>query len=350
MSTGALEREETFPFDSIFFQDQIDSIITQILPIFKRTINQHAIFHLFYFTLGLCEALFFLFYLTELVKSSLLATSLALIFLTFFSYFVIRLYLQNKKLRQLDEIHDLFLNTCEELIGFREDLPEHRLAIATACTRCAAAFRGQEASIWKFPRWLQVFKPSVASLSSWWHWENVHALQERLLLSAVEQHLELVKMEPTNLQVHAALANAYVTLSSIYLNPHQEKSEEEKKQPHEARRHELEAKFRLAAERAIEEFKIINDFAPDDPWVHLQLAYSYRDLGMPNEVIREFETVYRISPDDDETLFQLGLLYFQQGFNANGLKVYEQLRQTHYAKAEQLILHYGGPAQVLKEN
>jgi tetratricopeptide (TPR) repeat protein len=103
----------------------------------------------------------------------------------------------------------------------------------------------------------------------------------------------------------------------------------------------LEKKFRQASERAIEEFKIISDYAPNDPWVHLQLAYSYRDLNMPLEEIQAYETILRINPTDKEALFKLGTLYFQQGMNAKGLQVYEELKRANFSKVENLIKYYG---------
>jgi tetratricopeptide (TPR) repeat protein len=117
--------------------------------------------------------------------------------------------------------------------------------------------------------------------------------------------------------------------------------DEERYVPEERHSPEMEAKFRVTAERAIEEFKILNDYAPDDPWVHVQLAYSYHDLQMPQEEIREYEIVLALRPNDKETLFKLGMLYFQQGMNAKGLRIYEALKETHYKKAESLIKFYG---------
>ena len=103
----------------------------------------------------------------------------------------------------------------------------------------------------------------------------------------------------------------------------------------------FQQKFRKTAEKAIEEFKIMSDYAPHDPWVHAQLAYSYRDLQMPKEEIKEYEAILHLCPDDKETLFKLGKLYFQQGQNAKGLQIYETLKNTHFKKAENLISFYG---------
>jgi tetratricopeptide (TPR) repeat protein len=167
-------------------------------------------------------------------------------------------------------------------------------------------------------------------------------MKELLLTTAVEEHLKVVKCEPTNLEAHAALANAYVTLSSLYADPQKfHDYDEERYIPIERFSAQMQAKFRATAERAIEEFQILHDYAPEDPWVHIQLAYSYHDLQMPQEEIREYEIVLSLRPHDQDTLFKLGMLYFQQGMNAKGLRVYETLKRSHYKKADSLIKFYG---------
>ena len=103
----------------------------------------------------------------------------------------------------------------------------------------------------------------------------------------------------------------------------------------------MEHKFRETAQRAIEEFNILKDYAPNDPWVHEQLALSYRDLNMPEKELQEYEIVVALRPEDQEVLFKIGQLYFQLGQNAKGLQSYEKLRQLNYLRAEQLIRLYG---------
>ena len=110
--------------------------------------------------------------------------------------------------------------------------------------------------------------------------------------------------------------------------------------PSDAYQRSLELKFRKTAKKAIEEFQILCDYAPNDPWVHLQLAYSYHDLDMPLEEIKEYETILNLQPEDHETRFKLGSLYFQQDMNAKGLHVYETLRRIDLKRAEALIRLY----------
>jgi len=61
---------------------------------------------------------------------------------------------------------------------------------------------------------------------------------------------------------------------------------------------------------------------------------------MPFEEMQEYETVLKISPLDNDVLFRLGVLYFQQGLIAKGLRVYEQLKMTKEFKAAELISYY----------
>jgi len=155
--------------------------------------------------------------------------------------------------------------------------------------------------------------------------------------------VKVVKLEPTNLEAHAALANAYVMLSSLYADPRKYHGFDDSKWISPRRYSEtMKEQFCTFSKLAIEEFKILNDYAPDDPWVHMQLAYSYHDLQMPEEEMREYEIVLKLSPGDKETLFKLGMLYFNEGKNAKGLQIYEMLKHTHHKKAERLIKFYGG--------
>lgn len=205
------------------------------------------------------------------------------------------------------------------------------MAIANACCRLSETFSGRESLYYRPYRWLEFLAPKMETFSEWWHWRDIYRMRELLLLASLEEHIKLVRCEPTSLEIHAALANAYVMLSTLYAKQMGKKEFDQS----------LETKFRTTSEKAIEEFKILSDYAPNDPWVHLQLAYSYHDLQMPLEEIKEYEMILRINPDDKEALFKLGTLYFQQGMNAKGLRVYEELKHYNFKKAEILIRFYG---------
>lgn len=342
MTITNLENEDYLPFDSIFFNDQINRIIEHVYPGFNWLIKKFVLFHVFFLFLGILELSFVFFFLSEILESAFLALTLGLLFLTFFSYLILRLYLETKKPEKLKEYKDFYLHQCKELMAFNPGVPEHHLALANACIRFSIALQGKERHCYSFPKLLGFLDPSMEKLSIFCHWHDIHFMKELLLLTSIEEHIKLVKFAPTDLEVHAALANAYVLLSGLYINPHnKEITEQDKIVPSEKVRELLKKKFLTTAECAIEEFKILNDYAPHDPWVHLQLAYSYHDLGMPLEEIKEYEAVLELCPEDKDALFKLGVLYFEQGYNAKGLQVYEELKGCNYKKAEELILYYG---------
>lgn len=335
-------KENTIEIDQIFSNERFNKVFTPIFPQFERIIKLYVFFNVAFFLLITSELILVFGYLTFLIQSFLLASSLAVVFFTCFTYFTLRLFFQTKKPEQLQEIKDNYIASYKSLISYQEGLPEHHIALAKACCKLANALHGKEYSFYSPPSWLEVLAPSFERLSCWLHWQDFHSMQELLLKDAVIEHIKLVKCEPTSLEAHAALANAYVMLSGLYIDPRKlDGYEEDRWIPTNKFTDVCQQKFRLTAERAIEEFKILCEYAPDDPWVHNQLAYSYHDLQMPQEEIKEYEILHKLNPEEKDNLFKLGMLYFQQGLNAKGLRVYEELKRSHYKKAESLIDHYG---------
>jgi len=160
-------------------------------------------------------------------------------------------------------------------------------------------------------------------------------MKELLLSVAIEEHISLIKLTPIDLEVHASLANAYLSLSHLYRSRKGSEhidldllSDEEK------------IKYRAALNQAIEEYKIIDSYAPEDPWVHAQLAACYHELGMVEEEIFHYEQIVNSGQTDSEILFRLGCLYFQQGQTAKGLKIYDKLKSLEDSQATQLLDHY----------
>lgn len=339
MTTTKVNTDGFLQFDACFYNDQISKVIEYILPQVDKTLRSYVYFNVGFAVLGFVELILLISSFSFLVRSSFVALALATLFLTVFSFFMLRVYFLSKKPEQVQQLKGRFLKACRNFLGYREGIPEHHVALANACSKFANKLQRREEQIYPLPSWLEMLAPTAEAFSIWWHRDEIIAMRESLLLSGIDEHIKLVKCEPTNLEAHAMLANAYVMLSSLYV---------------EARGEEgaslsglYEKKFRMTAERAIEEFKILSEYAPDDPWVHSQLAYSYHDLQMPQEEIREYETILKLRPGDKETLFKLGILYFQQGENAQGLSIYEELKRANYKRAELLIDYYGAKSDSL---
>jgi tetratricopeptide (TPR) repeat protein len=342
MTAPTIQKEIFIEFEKEFYHEQLEILIKPTSAKFQRILRSYVVFNLFFCSLIFLEILYLLFHLTFFVQTFVLAIHLALIFATIFSYFTLRLYFQTKTTERYFSLKSDFIHSCQQNLNYQEGIPEHHLIMASACCRLATHLHGKEYEVYPLPSWLDFLSPPLEKLSCWCHWKDVHFIKEILLQASIDEHIKLVKSEPTHLEAHANLANAYVMLSGLYVDPRTvDGLDDERWIPPNKYTEAFKRKFRSIAERAIEEFKILSDYAPHDPWVHAQLAYSYRDLQMPKEEIEEYETILRLCPDDKEALFKLGKLYFQQGFNAKGLQVYEILKRSNYKKAENLIHFYG---------
>lgn len=334
------------PIDEMYLEAEppprrtpIQNLIEGSLEEFRHILRSYLFFNLFFVTLIVAEVIYFFANFTFLVHSFVLAIHLALIFATLFAYFTFRLYLQTRKTERVIDLKNTFKESCR-IETNEEENPF--TAVAQACCKLASEMHAFEYTLIACPSWLKSLTSSMEKLSCWIHWQDVHQMKEFLLKACVEEHICFVRSEPTNLDAHAGLANAYVMLSGLYVDPRTiEGLDDERWIPPHKYNECFKSQFRATAERAIEEFKILSDYAPQDPWVHAQLAYSYRDLQMPQEEIKAYERILELCPDDKETFYKLGKLYFEQGQNAKGLQVYQILRDANYIKAENLIHYYG---------
>ncbi|MBA3815200.1 MAG: hypothetical protein H0X29_01510 [Parachlamydiaceae bacterium] len=338
----SIEQTAFLKEDKPHYHEQVNKVFDPIFMQFDRLMQKYAVFNMFFIFLCAIEIILLLAFFTFFTQSLLLALMLATVFFTCFAYFTLRLYFQTKKPEQIKEIKERYVTACKGLINYEDTSPEHQIALASACCKLANRLHGREYSYYAPPFWLSVIAPTMEKFSCWLHWQDLHLMKELLLEACVNEHLNLIKCQPINLEAHAALANAYVMLSGLYIDPRKiGRYDDEHWIPAEKYDEVCEKKFRTIAECAIEEFKILNEYAPDDPWVHSQLAYSYHDLQMPLEEIKEYEMIYKLNPDDKDNLYKLGILYFQQGLNAKGLRVYEELKKAQYQKIDGLIKEYG---------
>ncbi|NGX63333.1 MAG: hypothetical protein KR126chlam6_00741, partial [Candidatus Anoxychlamydiales bacterium] len=165
--------------------------------------------------------------------------------------------------------------------------------------------------------------------------EDLFKFKEQLLISASLEHLKQLKITPTDLEVHSSLANIYTSLSKLYFDA------KETIFFSKTSKTVLNQKYEICIKTTIEEFKILNDYAPNDPWIHLQLANSYNKLGLKKEEIKEYEVMYKLCPNDNNILFKLGCLYFETKKNAKGLRIYEELQMRSFAESDKLLSYYG---------
>lgn len=330
------------PFNKSLFEEKTNHFCSEALEDFKQVTRQYALFHITFFSIGILELAAFVLFFSFFTKTTMFAFSLAGIFLSIFTYFVLLFYFQAKKPQQLLDVRESFVQASRNLLPFHPGTPEFHLGTASSLQKMLTTLHRQEYSYYSLPATFETLSPLMQKFSVWTHWKDLHQMKELLLLMIIKQRIELIKLQPTDLEAHARLADAYLALSRLYMDPRKlYLNEEHLWVSPEYNSPEMLEKFRNAALRSVEEYKILDFYAPNDPWVHAQLAGIYRTLNLPLDEIREYEAILKTSSADAEILLRLGTLYFEHGFSAQALHLYEILKKNNDARADELIGQYG---------
>lgn len=316
------------------FQESLPIAYRSAIRGFKNATSSFVFFNVLFGGLFALEMALFVFFLPIYSSATFIATSLSIAFLTAFVYFVLFFYFQAKKPDQLAQIKEDFLETCRQRIS-PQDGPD--LSIAAALLKLASYLDGFEWQFYRIPPSLQRLQQPLSAFFAFCHGQDVFRFKQVLLHAAIDEHLRQVQFAPTDLGLHASLAQTYIALCKLFSEPKEGSSSF-----FYSRKKELCAEnFRTAAKLAVEEFQILSGFAPEDPWIREQLAQGYRDLRMHQEELAEIEILLGLRPHDADLLERIGALYFSHGLNGKGLKIYETLKKTSPSKAENLIASYG---------
>jgi hypothetical protein len=338
--TSLFENQKNEDFSYSDFQQKLTLQYRKLLKQFKKTTRFSVKFNLIFFLLTIPQIFIFSFLIAN-KEFTYLVLSIGFLFFTCSTYFVLLFYFQAKKPEQLQFIRDKFIYELKKNNPLIQKETQYHLSITDSLMKLVSYLNKFERNLYKTHKIFYPIFNLIEKFSILCHWKDVLRMKELLLYSAIEEHIQLIRLSPTDLDVHTSLANCYVFLSKIYLEPQTlPQTFLIKRQIRKFNTYFME-KFKMASQRAIEEFKILNKYAPDDPWIHLQLAKSYNDLKMPKQEVLEYETILKLKPNDKDILFRLGILYFEQGLNSKGLKVYEKLKEANYQKAEDLIRFFG---------
>lgn len=317
--------------DSKRFLKNNDAIIFQ----FQKVVVFLTFLKFSFFALLAIEALFSLLFLFYDFNSSYVAIALGSIVLTIFTYFVLLFYYQAKKPEQFLDLKELYIEQLRNQALVPKQTSEHHQFVSQALMRLCYQMQNLEYNFEYFNRYKinQFFTNLIEKISFFCHHDDVFKMQELLLCSAIQERVEQIKIGPTDLEVHSSLAHSYSTLAKLYLD-YGKKVNLKRADDY------LKRRFELASKRAIEEFEILKEFAPSDPWIHSQLAQCFHSLDMLEEEAKEYEVIAELSPDDQEVLFRLAKIYFKLGKNAQGLTVYGDLKRYGYKRADELLSEY----------
>lgn len=333
--------------DSAFMESlpqEICRLTERFVKRFWRINRGYVFFHLFFGSALFFQLVSFGLFFQKLAQTTLIAFYLAAIFLTIFAYLVLMFYLQAQKPEKLLTLRNEFITACNQLIVNESDSAarESLLFQALSLFISKLSIRSLGAS------WITLsttFAELVEKFCVWSQWKDLLKMKELLLMVSIWHYIERIKIDPSDLEIHATLANQYIVLSKLYQDPSQLTLNEILKWiPSEYQSEKMKQKAEIALFHALEEYQIIDNYAPNNPWVHLQCAAIYRNLEQCDKELKEYEKIFKNSPKNSEILLRLGALYFKQGQNALGLQMYDQLKSLDSRKAEQLIAHYNAYA------
>lgn len=320
--------------DKIFLKE-MEGQLYGFFDKFDSLIKKYAKFH-FCFLGVLLAALFSFFLLFPIfAEAFFLAFSISAIFLTIFSYLVFLFYLQNKRPQQFEEILQEYVSNVKRSMHHSVKGSDSFFIKMSALKELDRALNGRE---YLYYSWIKTSSNSAVLLkkfSAWAHWRDVYRIREMLFFASLEEHLDFIKEDPLNLSIHGSLATLYLGFARVC-----GKEEKDFWIPKAYFSEEMIARSKAAAKKAIEELKILKSYSPNDLWARGQLVLAYHFLELIPEEILECEEILQLRSEDNEALFRLGMLYFKQGINANGLKIYEELKSKEPEKAKDLLEFY----------
>lgn len=331
LSTGSLNQLE---------KQEMLRLTEPFVARFWQLNRNHVLFHALFGSALFFQVVAFSLFFAKLAQTTLIAFCLAGIFLTIFTYLVLMFYLQARRPEKLLALRDEFVATCRSSLRY----PKGSVDMHCASAEAIILFINQLAITPMQAPWLKAsvtLAELVEKFRIWTQWKDLLKMKEMLLMASIREHIELIKTNPSDLEAHGSLASNYLALSRLYQDPRKLALNEELEwNPPEYQSDKMRQKFETALMRALEEYQIIDGYAPNDPWVNAQRAAIYHELGQIEKEIAEYEKILKVAPQNTEVLLRLGALYFKQGQNASGLKIYDELKMINQERAEQLIGHY----------
>jgi tetratricopeptide (TPR) repeat protein len=331
---------------SALFHKTLESQAHKGLIHFKKILHSYVVFHASFSLLFFLEGIFLISLYSMQTMSVLFAFGLFAFVLTLFTYLVLIFYFQTKKPEQLRQLKEWYLSTCKK--SFPQDAfteTEFHLYLAQALHYFSSMFQPKELPTYFSSVPIPSLKRVIKKFSHFCAWRDFQKMKELLLLDCIYQHLCILKHEPTNLEIHASLGNSYLTLSSIYKMMNKDILLKDMMIILEDFEEELLQKFKTCVLKAIEEYKIILATNEQNPWALAQLATCYHELEMYEKEIETFEKILETSCSQEEVMARLSYLYFQEGKNAKGFKLYQLIKETNPARAEEIFNYYIHKAQ-----
>lgn len=182
----------------------------------------------------------------------------------------------------------------------------------------------------------------LTKLNIWSQWKSYLKIKHSLLKLLIHKHLELIQYSPLDKDYHLALGQHYLTLSDLYKDFFQVIGISSLWIPKAYQSETMKHYYLKQCQRALESYSTINDFVEGQNIDVLKcMAILHQRLNHRADEMRTYEQILKLAPDHQESLFQLGNIYFELGHRAKGLQIYLTLNTLDKEKSKQLIAHFG---------
>lgn len=329
--------EQTQTFSEKPKASTLEFVFSSFIVQCKNCFRFYAYFHVLFISFLSIQLLSFLLFFSYFSKSIACASALALFFLTLFSYFVLLFFFQAKKPQQLLSIRNTLLESCQNLFIQKNSTDTPHLQLAQIVLESITLLSEEEHNFYKKEALLLTLTPLSGKCKIRLHWKNFLAMKEFLFSLVLEEITDHIKEVPLDLKAHALLAETYLQHSLLYIPP---EISSLPWIPAEYFSSLFHQKFLACSTRAIEECSILEEYGEKNIWLYTKLSKIYQLQGDTEKEIQCQEKLLSLSFNDQEALIRLGILYFKQGYNAKGLKIYEELKNNFPTEATQLIEYY----------
>ena len=185
--TTTSTRDSCIVFNTTDFQEKIRTLSYPFVKQFFRINRNYIFFHTFFiFALSLQTLNFGLFFST-LLQSTAMAFSLAALFLTLFTYFVLLFYLQGRKPEKLAQLRDEYIEGARTCIPFDPGSLEYHCCITEAIVHMISQLRIASAS----SRWIlasETLTYLTEKFRIWTRWKDLLKIKEMLLLATINPY------------------------------------------------------------------------------------------------------------------------------------------------------------------
>lgn len=244
-------RDSCVVFNTVTFQERITEISTPFISRFRKINRGYVFFHTFFATLLGLEIIFFGLFFSRFLQSTAMAFWLAGIFLSVFTYLVLLFYHQGRRPEKLLQLRDEYMQTSHSCIPFDPGTLEYHCCITEAIVHLISQLNIPSLQ----NRWIlasETLSYLAEKFRVWTRWRDLLKIKEMLLLASIQEHIRLIKRQPSDLEAHASLASNYVALATLYQDPKKLALNENLYwEPPEYRSEEMRKKFEMALERAL---------------------------------------------------------------------------------------------------